>query len=114
MAILKGFSLLAGFSGRIGNQVVLRSCGSRTIMAAFPAERKNPLSEKQKAHQEKFRAAVEYVQRVRNNPELLAAYVRVTPKGKFVHNIIMADYFKNFKDNESKSPDYRCPLFKLV
>lgn len=114
MAILKGFSLLAGFSGRIGNQVVLRSCGGRTVLAAFPAASKNPLSEKQKAHQQKFRAAVEYVRSVRNKPELLAAYVKITPKGKYVHNIIMADYFKQFKENESKSPDHRCPLFKLL
>ena len=98
MAKLNGFSLLEGFSGKLGNQLVIRRSGNRTILTAKPKKREKPPTEKQLAIQRRFRLAAAYAKTVMNDPVLRSKYP-AGPKNK-VFGIMMASFLKNRDHDE--------------
>ena len=111
MAIQTGFSLLHGFSGRLGNQVVIKRWGNKTILAAMPRKSNKPPTEKQKEVQRRFKLAAAYAKRVSNDPELRVKYP--VTKGKTVYRQAFTDYLSNPSFYESKNIP-RCPFLRCV
>jgi hypothetical protein len=114
MAVLTGFSIFQGFSGKLGNQVVFRRRGNKTILSAYPHKTDKKPTEKQLAVQRKFRAASAYAKKVMNDPVLCELYKSRANNGKSVYNIIIADFFNKKETYETNSVVYRCPVLSFL
>lgn len=80
MAILKTNPLFSNLSGKVGG-VVFRQRNGKTIMTHAPLKR-SIQTEKQKAHQEKFRNATMYAKVALMDPELSKIYEHLAKKAK--------------------------------
>lgn len=73
MAILKSNFLFGGISGRVGN-VVFRQKNGKTVVCQRPARGKKKPSNKQLAHQQRFKEAAEFAKEELQDPERRAYY----------------------------------------
>ena len=81
-----------GLSGKLGNTIVFRQRGGKTIVASKPTKRKRELSEAQKNHHRRFRAASSYAKQAIQNPELKAAYQQQAAADQSAYNVAIANY----------------------
>ena len=114
MAKLTGFSFFQGFSGKLGNQLIIKRAGNRTILSACPQKAKKSLSEKQLDVQRRFKAATEYARMVIKDPVLSAQFKSRPGDGISVFNLAVADFYKKHKAYEKANPDFRCPLLDVL
>lgn len=73
MAQVKDNIVTEGFSGKIGNKLVFRQLGNRTIATKRP-RRSEVVSEQQAAHQQRFRKAAAYARLKMQDPAAKAEY----------------------------------------
>lgn len=73
MASVKDNLLTKGFSGRIGDEIVFRQVGKRTLVAKRP-RKSTLLTPGQEAQRELFRKAVTFAKTMMLNPEVKADY----------------------------------------
>jgi hypothetical protein len=81
-----------GLSGKIGDLLVFRQVGGRTIVSQMPKP-SNTVSEKQVAHRKRFQQAVLYGKSALESPETAELYKAATKKGQVPMNIAVADFF---------------------
>ncbi len=81
-----------GMTGKIGDLIVFRSSGGRTIVASKPVKMHRELSEPQKLHRRKFQHAILYGKGIYSNPALKAQYQAKAGEGESAFNVAVADY----------------------
>ncbi len=95
MAVVLKNLVTKGLSGKLGDSLVFRKVGDKTIVSTVPTTTKEP-TEAQKAQRERFQMAVLYAKSQMDDPELKAAY-EAEAKGAGqpnAYNIAVADFFK--------------------
>ena len=95
MGSVKDNLLTKGFSGRIGDEIVFRQVGKRTLVAKRP-RRSTLLTPGQEAQRELFRKAVTFAKTMMLNPEVKADYeVRARLAGlASAYSAAVTDYLK--------------------
>lgn len=91
MAHVKNNIVTEGISGKLGNTIVFRQWGGKTVVAVKPTPTKRKPTEKQKEHHLRFRKGSRYAQQAIRNPTLKAAYQQETRGGQTAYNVAMAD-----------------------
>jgi hypothetical protein len=84
--------LTRGLSGKLGNLLVFRNNGQKTIMAAAPGRRTHALSQAQKLHQQHFKQAVLYAKAVMADPQKKAEYMAAAKEDISAYNVAVADF----------------------
>lgn len=99
-------ALVTGFRGKLGN-AVLRRRGSQTYITQKP-NRSAPLSEKQKAHTERFRRAAAYAKSRLEDPTLRAEYAALAKdkEATSAFNMAVRDYLKMPEIESVKTTGY--------
>lgn len=91
MAQAKLHALLESLRGSVGD-IVLKRYGDRVIVSKKPDMSRRKLSEKQRAHHERFRRGAAYGRMVRDTPELAAVYAPVAEeRGQAVYHVALRD-----------------------
>lgn len=84
--------LLQGFSGKLGDQVVFRQQGGKTILCKPPTRNeKKEWSPEELQRQKKFRDSCAYAREAIRDPVLRSIYEGVVRKGTSAYNMAMAD-----------------------
>lgn len=93
MAIVKNNLITEGLSGKLGNMLVFRNMGNKTIVSTVPKANENP-SEDQKLNREKFQSAVIYRKSAISEPTTKLAYKKAGVKeGLSAYNVAVADFY---------------------
>jgi hypothetical protein len=92
MAISDKNILLRGFSGKFGNQAVLRQRGNKTILANVPSPRKSKPTGKQRASCDDFGDAVNWARFTVKDPVKAAKYNAKATGLQSGYNVAIADY----------------------
>jgi hypothetical protein len=92
MAKQKGNVVTYGLSGKIGDLLIFRQVGGKTVISKIPEPSKT-VSEKQKAHRKRFQQAVIYAQSALALPETGDRYAAAAKKGQTPINVAVADFF---------------------
>lgn len=93
MAVSKNNVLTHGLSGTVGDLLVFRNRGGKTVVASKPRERVGEMSEGQKANQQRFQQATLYGQSVMGSHDLKAEYEASAKAGQSAYNVAVADFF---------------------
>lgn len=91
MAKVKNNIVTEGLSGMLGQRIVFRQRGGKTIVSVKPqvtAER----SEAQRLQMQKFKEAGQYASKVLQDPNVKAAYALRAKPGQSAYNVALADY----------------------
>ena len=92
MAGIKTNVIVEGLSGKLGNQLVFRHLrDGRTIVCLKPDFSRRVLSNDQKAHQERFRAAAAYAREASLSQPIYAKLAARTIKNAY--NLALGDWF---------------------
>ena len=95
MAKIPKDSILNGITGAIGQQVVLKKRGDKTIMTAYPVMDHLKPTSRQKTRRMLFMEAVAYARSIVNNPDKKKAYEAAgLPEGKSVYGAAISEYMK--------------------
>ncbi|MGB8192519.1 MAG: hypothetical protein WCF67_11400 [Chitinophagaceae bacterium] len=86
--------LLAGASGAIGKQLIVKNYGSRTVLSAYPDMSGIKPSREQKQKRGAFKEAVAYAQGILKDPAKKAAYKKGLKKGETVYHKAIKEYLK--------------------
>jgi hypothetical protein len=92
MATSKKNVVTFGLSGKIGDMLVFRQMGGKTIVSSVP-EKSQVASEKQLAQRKRFQQAIIYAQIATADPETKGLYDAAAKKGKKLVNVAVADLF---------------------
>lgn len=87
-------ALLAGFSGAIGKQFVVKQYNGKTVITAYPDMSRVKPSANQQMRRNVFAEAVAYAQAINNNPAKKAAYQKKLMKGQTVYRAAIAEYMR--------------------
>jgi hypothetical protein len=95
MGLVKENLLTKGFSGRIGDEIVFRQVGNRTMFAKRPRKR-TTLTPGQAAHQQQFQKAVYYAKSALLDPAVKAVYQSMANEASLrsAFNAAVTDYLK--------------------
>jgi hypothetical protein len=93
----KKINFFTGFSGKIGNDFVIKQYKGRTIVTKYPDMSKVVPSKKQKKSQAKFAKAVAFAREVINTPALKEQWLLKTPDGMTVYNAALKWYMQNME-----------------
>ena len=91
MAYVKKNIITEGLSGKLGDTIVFRQRGGKTIVSVkptMPQER----SEAQKKHAERFRRAAQYAKKAIQDPKVKALYQSRAKDGQSAYNMALGDY----------------------
>lgn len=94
MARIRSNILTKGLSGQIGQQVVFKQYGKKTVVSRYPDMSKVKPSKLQKKGRNRFAEAVVYAQAINNDPVKKASYAKKVKKGHTVFNFAMQEYLK--------------------
>jgi hypothetical protein len=86
--------LTRGLSGKLGNLVVFRNKGTKTIVSMAPGHREVPQTTAQNLHHQKFREAVMYAKSVLADPGMKQKYQSAAKDGETAFNVAVADFIK--------------------
>jgi hypothetical protein len=95
MAKQTGNVVTYGLSGKIGDLLVFRRRGGKTIVSKVPESSKKPLTAKQIAHQQKFRQASLYAKGAVKEEGLVEVYEAVAGKKKRTPFVVAVADFLN-------------------
>lgn len=93
MAQSKNNIITHGMSGMIGDMLVFRQVGGKTIVAKAPKESGKPPTAAQKAVQDRFQQAIIYGKSVMADPDLKESYAQQAGPGQSAYNIAVADFY---------------------
>jgi hypothetical protein len=93
MAESKNNVVTHGLSGKVGDILVFRKHGDKTIVASAPSKRTGEPTERQKKQQERFQEATLYGQTALSDPTMKAEYKAAAQTGQTAFNVAVADYF---------------------
>lgn len=84
--------LTKDYSGKFGDQYVLRRKNGKSLMTKLPEKRTGEPTEGQKAVTNRFLAAAEFSKRILRNPEIRAEYVARSNGKRSAYTMAMADF----------------------
>jgi hypothetical protein len=95
MALVKHNQVTKGVSGKFGDDIVFKQLGKRTIFSARP-RKATVVSEKMKAHRERFKKATRYAKSSLADPLLKAEYEAIAREREIASAFAAAvgDYLK--------------------
>ena len=91
MAYVKKNIVTEGMSGKLGNNIVFRNRGGKTVVAVTPEKKKRKLSEAQKVQTRKFSTAIAYGKQAVQDPAAKAAYQAQAKGGQTAFNVAVSD-----------------------
>lgn len=80
------------FSGKLGDQVVLRQLDGMTVLANIPARRKKKPAGRQAETCDRFSMAINYARNIVKDPEMKAAYKARAGKRVSANNVAIRDF----------------------
>ena len=92
MAKSKTNIITHGYHGKVGDQFVLRSQGSKSVIAAKPDRSNVVLTQAQKDQCRRFTGAVQYAKNALLDPNLKQIYESRATKDKTAFNIAVSDF----------------------
>ena len=95
-----------GFSGKLGNLLVFRNRGGKTIVSKAPQKKEQEPSEVQEQHQLRFQEAILYAKAAIADPAQKEAYKASAEKGQSAYNVAVADFLNAPKINEINLSQY--------
>jgi len=114
MAILTGNSPLQGLRGMIGDQLVFRKNGDKTVVSVKPLTRKRKRnSELQQLYLDKFKDAAKYARSIMRDPEKCDEYRKLAKKQNkhSAWNVAISEYMLSIRiearDAETTAPERR-------
>jgi hypothetical protein len=93
MAIVKENIVTQGLSGKVGDTIVFRQAGNKTIATKAPVKRGPDGTEPQLAARRTFQMAAIYGKAISANPETKAPYQAAAKEGQTAYNVAVADFF---------------------
>ena len=93
MAQSKNNIITHGMSGMIGDMLVFRQRGGKTIVSNKPKESNKPPTAQQVAVQTRFQQAIIYGKSSIDNPVTKQAYGNQAKEGQSAFNVAVADFF---------------------
>ncbi len=100
MSVSRTNLLTQGFHGKIGNQLVLRYFGGRSVMSNVADYSKRKWSILQRSNRMKFREAVCWAKNRLKDEKILRHYRKRAKGGQNAYNVAIADYLKNLRIRE--------------
>jgi hypothetical protein len=97
MARIRSNILTKGLSGQIGQQVVFKQYGKKTVVSRYPDMSNIKPSKLQKKGRNRFAEAVAYAQSINNDPVKKASYTKKVKKGHTVFNFAIQEFLKGKK-----------------
>lgn len=94
MARIRSNIITKGLSGQIGQQIVFKQYGKKTVVSRFPDMSKIKPSKLQKKERSRFAEAVVYAQSINNDPVKKAVYSKKVKKGQSVFNFAIKEFLK--------------------
>jgi hypothetical protein len=108
MGSVKENLLTKGFSGRIGDEIVFRQVGNRTMFAKRPRKR-STLTPGQTAHQQQFQNAVYYAKSALMDPAAKSVYQDMAKEANLrsAYNAAVTDFLKEPKIASVYTDNYK-------
>ncbi len=97
MAVVKNNLLIAGLSGTLKKQVVIKQYATGTVVSAYPDMSHIVPSEAQKSKRNRFKEAVAYAKTIMADPLKKSAYQANLPTGKTAYHAAIAEYLEKNK-----------------
>ena|SRR5689334_8850729 len=106
MALLAANSVLQGLTGMIGNQLVFRKHGDKTVVSKKPYRCRRRTSELQQLYLNKFKEASKYARTLLRDPDKYEYYTKLAKKHKkrCAYNLIISDYMLFIHIEEKETP----------
>ena len=95
MAIVKNNIVTEGFSGKLGNRIVFRQSGGKTVVSVKAVQTEGVPTEAQQQQRQKFGKAHRYAKQAMKNAPLKEAYQLQAKDGQSAFNVAMADCLNN-------------------
>jgi len=84
--------VVTGLSGKLGDLIVFRNRGGKTIVSQAPGKREQEPTEAQEQHQLRFQEAILYGKASITDPEKKASYQAAAEEGQSAFNVAVADF----------------------
>lgn len=94
MAQLATNSALQGLRGRLGQELVFKHYGDKTVVTAYPDMSRVKRSERQKLENNRFKEAVAYAKAVLRDPVQKAAWQEKIGAGKSVYHAALRAWLR--------------------
>ena len=106
MALLAANSVLQGLTGMIGNQLVFRKHGDKTVVSKKPYRCRRRTSELQQLYLSKFKEASKYARTLLRDPDKYEHYTKLAKKHKkhSAYNLIISEYMLFIRIEEKETP----------
>ncbi len=106
MALLAANSVLQGLTGMIGNQLVFRKHGDKTVVSRKPYRCRRRTSELQQLYLNKFREASKYARQLLRDPDTHDHYKKLAKKqGRHsAYNLVISEYMRRVKISTEDGP----------
>ncbi len=95
-----------GLSGKLGNLIVFRNRGGKTIVAKAPKKKVTEWTEAQQQHRLKFQEAILYAKSAIADETTKEAYKAVAKEGQTAYNVAVADFLNAPYINEIDISNY--------
>jgi len=92
MAYVKKNIVTEGLSGKLGNNIVFRNVGGKTVVAVKPDTSNRQDSEAQKYQKRRFKAGSTYAVNALQDPLVKESYALRTKPGQTPYNVALADF----------------------
>jgi len=106
MALLAANSVLQGLTGMIGNQLVFRKHGDKTVVSKKPYRCRRRTSELQQLYLSKFKEASKYARTLLRDPDKYEHYTKLAKKHKkhSAYNLVISEYMLFIRIEEKEMP----------
>ena len=106
MALLAANSVLQGLTGMIGNQLVFRKHGDKTVVSKKPYRCRRRTSELQQLYLNKFKEASKYARTLLRDRDKYEHYTKLAKKHKkhSAYNLIISEYMLFIRIEEKETP----------
>jgi len=105
MALLAANSVLQGLTGMIGDQLVFRKCGDKTVVSKKPYRCRKRTSELQQLYLTKFKEASRYARTLLRDPDKYEYYTKLAKKRKkhSAYNLVISEYMLFIRIEEKET-----------
>lgn len=83
------------FSGQLGNQIIFRQLGDKTIVVAKPEKGSYQVTEPRKKQQSKFSLAVAFAKEILSDPDRRKQYEDLAGDNRNAWQTAISEYLKN-------------------
>ena len=93
MARTKDNTILHALRGKIGNQIVVKQYGDKTVITKYPDMSHLKPTPLQQKYRNDFAEAVAYARKINNNPREKEKYLEKIEAGDTVYHYAMREFF---------------------